>query len=114
MEKNLAFVIARFRDHVVHLNFVNEMAEYLKDVKEVTSYYSLYCYCAQRYLCDKYDNAYLKEIGKKLCENGDYFRALMWLLNIPFAYNLARYKNLSNEDLFYDKHKKNADKDGAK
>ena len=27
----------------------------------------------------------------------------MWQLNLPFAYNLPRYKNLSMESLFYSK-----------
>ena len=26
---------------------------------------------------------------------------MLWVLNAPFAYHLARYKNLSIEDLFY-------------
>ena len=37
---------------------------------------------------------------KRLNETGTYLRDLMWNIDLPFAYNLARYKNLSNEDLF--------------
>ena len=39
---------------------------------------------------------------EKLIKFGTYNKDFMWLINVPFAYNLPRYKNLSNEEIFYD------------
>ena len=91
-----------FRNNVEHLNVVKNMHLYFEDVKEVKSYYGLYCYVLQRLLFDKVNN---EEYKKNVLEKGTYSKDLMWQFNLPFAYNLARYKNLSDEGLFYDKTK---------
>ena len=68
----------------------------------MTSYYSLYCYILQRLLLDNNNNDKFAEIKEKLIKFGTYNKDFMWLINVPFAYNLPRYKNLSNEEIFYD------------
>lgn len=104
--ENLQNVPKVFRNAVAHLNVINE-ADVLMEGAKVSSYYALYCYCLQQYLYKKCGNAYMEEKIKQLKEHRTYCKDLMWLFNLPFAYNLARYKNLSNEQLFYDEEVRN-------
>ena len=86
-----------FRNEIEHLNVIKSMHLYFNEVKDVNSYYGLFCYILQRRL-----NMGNEELKVTIKEKGRYCKNLMWQLNLPFAYNLARYKNLSNEGLFYD------------
>ena len=95
-------VITAYRNNVQHLNVINNITKYLGDISEVTSYYSLYCYILQRLLLDDNNNDKFAAIKEKLIKFGTYNKDFMWLINVPFAYNLPRYKNLSNEEIFYD------------
>lgn len=97
-------VYSDYRNAVAHLNVINEMNTYLESAT-VTSYYGFYCYCMQRYLLDKNSNAEVMKVMASVKETGTYSRDLMWLLNLPLAYNLPRYKNLSSEALYYDREK---------
>ena len=36
-----------------------------------------------------------------LSKHNTYVKDFTWIINVPFAYNIARYKNLSIKDLFY-------------
>lgn len=93
------------RNNVMHLNIVHNMVDYVEEVKNITSYYAFYCYILQRIIVGDNPNEknQLKaKYGKALQESGIYNKSFMWELNLPFAYNLPRYKNLSNEKLFYD------------
>ena len=121
-ELSVENVIKVYRDAVIHVNVVNRMEEYLDDfADESITYYGLYCYCLQRYLCECDEGhklSKLKGLQARLNEYRTYNKDFMWLLNLPFAYNLARYKNLSSEKLFYDepeqvpeRSEKTADKD---
>lgn len=114
---NLLF--GEYRNAVAHMNAVNNAAKYIGDIKAVTSWFELYHYLMQRWLIDA--GYYCKdENGERLvpfaerfaadeklmkCANGvhehnSYSKDLLWLLNLPFAYNLPRYKNLSMDSLF--------------
>lgn len=95
-------IIADYRNNVQHLSVVNNVTKYLGDIAEVTNYYSLYCYILQRILLEKSKNVKFADMKENLIKYGTYNKDFMWLLNIPFAYNLPRYKNLSNEAIFYD------------
>ena len=98
-------IIKNYRNSVQHLNVVSHLTNYLGEIKEFSSYYSLYCYILQRLLLDDNNNkkiAKLPEIKEKLINSGTYSKDFMWMINIPFAYNIPRYKNLSNEKIFYD------------
>lgn len=95
-------IVTEYRNNVQHLAVVNNITKYLGDISEVTSYYSLYCYILQRLLLDNNNNDKFAAIKEKLIKFGTYNKNFMWLINVPFAYNLPRYKNLSNEEIFYD------------
>ena len=101
-------LIVDYRNNVAHLNVINTMDRYIADCKE-SSYYGMYCYCLQRHMfddiCEKAPNGKISEIMKKVKETGTCSKDLMWLINLPFAYNLPRYKNLSNEILFNERDK---------
>lgn len=108
-QNHIDFAVTSYRNNVEHLNVVHCMTKYFSEVKDVKSYYGVYCYIMQRMLCDeliiknqdKPDvRQTFEEYNRLLKDHGTYSKNLMWLLNFPFAYNLARYKNLSNEDLF--------------
>ena len=93
-------VLLRFRNWVAHLNVVNQAADLVEGVK-ADSFYGVYCYCLQKLLLSALnDSKAAAEILNDVKKTGKYCKDLMWLINLPFAYNLARYKNLSNEYLF--------------
>ena len=97
------------RNNVMHLSVVNRMDEFIGGAKCKT-YYGLYCYVLQRILFDKTSDAKKRQYINAVQVSGGYCKDLMWYLNLPFAYNLARYKNLSMEALFYDEYENtNAD-----
>lgn len=116
--KKIEPVISQFKNAIDHLNVVRNAPNYFEDIKEVNSFYGMYCYALQNLLADKMirwkrnDNntdesvACINETGKKLKQNLNEFRTynkdFMWVINMPFAYNFPRYKNLSSEYLFYD------------
>lgn len=96
-----ASVYRQFRNKVEHLNIVRDAAELAKGVK-ANSFYGVYCYCLQKSLKDEIERCltcYHDEL-EIVFESGRYCKDLMWALDLPFAYNIARYKNLSNEYLF--------------
>ena len=105
-EKNdNANLFLEMRNKIVHLNVVHDMVKYINEIKNITSYYAFFCYVLQRMIIGNNSNEQNKfkaKYSKTLQEFGTYSKDLMWVLNLPFAYNLPRYKNLSNEQLFYD------------
>lgn len=101
-------ILRCFRNNVMHLSIIQKMCESIDKVKNVSSFYAFYCYVLQCIVLEEADkkatsinkeqvNKYIAYVNKF----GQYDKNLMWKLNTPFAYNLARYKNLSNETLFY-------------
>lgn len=100
--------IRLYRNQVAHLNAVRDVQDYASDIKGFSSYFQLYHYAMQR--------AVQKAIRPDLKNSGvsprtaDYFAALdkyrtyskdfTKALNAPFGYNLARFKNLSVDELF--------------
>ena len=103
-------IIAMYRNAVAHLNIPVRFADYLSDMKEITSYYSIFVYALERYIVDSQIRntegraqvfaALIRRFADTL-RRGIPSRDMLWIINTPFAYNLARYKNLSVEDLFY-------------
>lgn len=94
------------RNKIVHLNVIEQMDRYLPYARNVRSYYGLYCFLLQKVVLQEFLAAntnndaakrYLEEIDK----HGTFCKDLMWLLNLPYAYCLPRYKNLSVENLYY-------------
>ena len=115
LEQNFAnsdeWAIGAFRDKVEHLDGIRNADLYIKDVKEIHSWFELYHYIMQRRIMDqfayesgKYGNVVLQpkteEYFKKVRTYGNYCKDFVKALNVPFAYNLPRYKNLSIDELF--------------
>ena len=101
-KKRSACVLKNYRNVVAHLNVVSKAAKLAQGVK-ADSFYGVYCFCLQKLLLQdtkSQGSARAELLLKRLNETGTYLRDLMWNIDLPFAYNLARYKNLSNEDLF--------------
>lgn len=104
LTKNLNFIINNkfeesiryFRNNVAHLTIVKDLPKYVQKMKTTDSYYSCYCYVLETIICEKMK--YIKCIEK--LKTGTYSSDMMKILCMPFAYNLARYKHLSIEDLF--------------
>lgn len=114
------WAIRRYRDGVEHLNVIRKASDYIDGIKEFSSYFEIYHYLIQRHLKAQflYDS---NTIGEKtqaliitkeqlnpktyeyLCfaeTYGVYRKDFVKALNVPFAYNLVRFKNLSIECLF--------------
>ena len=103
------------RNYIMHLSLVSKCAEYLSDVslnrnklseinKIVPVYYELYVYTLERVALE--NNTYLNEkFGEDLSKYKSYNKDLIKRLLAPLGYNLARYKNLTIRDLFYDQYK---------
>lgn len=115
------WAVSSFRNNAEHLNAVRNMDKYINDVACFDSYFELYHYLVQRQLISEFEwdsthkskddpgsmMVYADDLtGKTLTymENVRKYRVcckdFVKALNVPFAYNLARYKNLSIGDLF--------------
>ncbi len=108
--------IRYFRNAAEHINALQCAANYLENVEDTESYYGIYHYIMQRYIMQsysqdksdgKYDKADARDINDKtkeyfeLVENHNtYCKDFVKALCVPFAYNLARFKNLSIDGLF--------------
>jgi len=100
--------IRQYRNKVAHLEVVSNIDEYLSGIKHIESYYALYHYLMQKCLLKNYriedhsQNEYknLNDFSSKLDKHGTYVKDFVKALNVPFGYNLPRYKNLSIDELF--------------
>lgn len=104
--------LKEFRNSVQHLNVIRDAHKYIKyinDNKDVQSYFALYHYLVQRYISERAANRTDKESlseGRlqyylsQVKEYRTYCKDFVKALNVPFAYNLPRYKNLSIDELF--------------
>lgn len=106
-----------YRNKVVHLNAVANADIYINEMTEITSYYDVYHYVMQRILSEKRKNIKNDAILRFLDDVDvykTYSKNLTKVLNLPFAYNQPRYKNLTICDLFNDmddKHEKKEKKE---
>ncbi len=96
--------IRDFRNIVCHLEHIQNLEQNIEKIRVVDSYYALYHYALQKCLEAKPGNAQdgsaLAEYFRKLDSYGTYVKDFVKALNVPFGYNLPRYKNLSIEGLF--------------
>lgn len=102
-------IILVYRNKTEHLNAIRIADRYLDDIREIDSYFALYHYIMQRQLMDLYeagdiernpDSDLLDQYFRCVKKYGTYCKDLVKALNIPFGYNLPRYKNLSIDGLF--------------
>lgn len=103
--------LREYRNAVVHINIPAEMVDYIGDIKEITSYYSIYVYCLERSMLKRFNfwspdlfTDFMAKQRSIINQTGRYSSDMLWVLNVAFAYNMARYKNLCVEDLFYGKY----------
>lgn len=106
--KSIEILLRDFRNVVVHMSAVNSFPKYIQDIGVINSYYDVYMYTIQKMLVSKaiqISNEALLGFAQKydelLSKHNTYVKDFTWIINVPFAYNIARYKNLSIKDLFY-------------
>ena len=101
-------VYRQYRNKVMHLNLCNEFVRYIDDIGSVKTYFDVYSYVVQRWCLTIdggfIDNDYRNKLESDLNQYNAYQRNFLKIINLPFAYNLARYKNLTIGDLFNDKY----------
>lgn len=114
IQQNMAnsdpLMVLGFRNCVEHLGAVRYADKFIGDIAGVDSYYALYHYLVQRYLLEDYEhdahvtedmlNPKMPVYFKLLEKHRTYCKDMVKALNVPFAYNLPRYKNLSIAELF--------------
>lgn len=105
-----------YRNMIAHLSVITDAYKYLSGnspngIKKITSYYQLYHSIMQRLIANQHNYNERKGYGEGMSEktrsfyeaavrSGSYTKDWVKVLNYPFAYNLSRYKNLSNEKFF--------------
>lgn len=120
LENNLACndatLIRQYRNNAAHIGAVRNAHLYIKDIKKFDSYFELYHYITQRtleagyYSFKKFKGQQGETVPALEAKSIEYFAAVrkydayckdfVKALNTPFGYKLARYKNLSINELF--------------
>lgn len=123
-----AWSCTAFRNCVEHLSAIRNADKYINDISAFDSYFELYHYLIQRSLIDQYEfdckcasrkhennpekypyamvmseermNPKMLQYFEMVEKHKSYCKDMVKALNTPFAYNLARYKNLSIKELF--------------
>lgn len=92
-------VFEKVRNNVMHLSVIDKFLSLLgKYNSKNSSYFSLYNFVLQSLVCDVVEE--LSYCKKNFLSKGNYSKDVIQVLNMPFAYNLARYKALTNEKIF--------------
>ena len=112
------YLYKQYRNAIAHLTVITSAYKYTNDdaeirLKNVKSYYQVYQtimqFCLKNQIKfdssrDWWKNTNVNDMVSKLLyaveKTGTYSKTLTRILNTPFAYNVARYKNLSYETLF--------------
>lgn len=105
MENNnqMRQAITQFRNHVEHINIINALCKYYERIETVPSYFGLYHYLMQLWLCgqqEQYDEDKRNPVLNVPDTRRTYCKDMVKLLCYPFGYNLSRYKTLTIEGLF--------------
>ena len=91
--------IQGYRNAIAHLNFIRSCDKWICDIGKISSYYALYQYLVQHYMKDEDRNKqhpYYSQVERYKT----YVKDLVKALNVPFGYNIPRFKNLTIEQLF--------------
>lgn len=101
-----------YRNIVAHLNVVSSFPLYLKELRKIDSYFDLYHYVIMMRLYEQHKSK-IKKYGKSDVLNDEALKVyelvkkyqtankcFIYAVNSPFAYNAARYINLSCKDKF--------------
>ncbi|MDR2201308.1 MAG: type VI-D CRISPR-associated RNA-guided ribonuclease Cas13d [Clostridiales bacterium] len=109
LELEPACLVRQYRNIVAHLGVPHRIpaiiGEFLAGTDvPMTSYFELFHFALQKMLFAKYADRNIPSSLKYFSDKVDNYRSpnhdFIKLLNVPFAYNLARYKNLSVMSLF--------------
>ena len=111
---NINDIFSKLRNAIMHVDIIDNLVKYIDDINfsltndnDLPLYYDLYVYLLERTIMDfdikdnYFKNKYFDLINKYKTYSEDFIRLIL----IPFGYNLARYKNLTNKELFYDQYK---------
>ncbi len=105
----------QYRNNIVHLNIIANLSKLTSTIdKEINSYFEIFHYCTQRVMFDyckgknKVVFAKMKDLAhiKSDCDEFSskntypYSSAVLRFMNLPFAYNVPRFKNLSYQKFF--------------
>lgn len=99
-------LLIAYRNAVDHLNAIPPLGSLCRDIDRVDSYFALYHYAMQQYLNGRenkwapYKTSRERELFAAMARHKTWCSDLVKVLNTPFGYNLARYKNLSIDGLF--------------
>ena len=118
-DKAALFVPYLYRNNVAHLSVIRNGDRFIGGLRRADSWFAVYHYLMQRTLEEQFTRSpeltekqargktFLEDLPPALAGqltrarlHGAYCTDLVKTLNIPFAYNLPRYKNLSVEGLF--------------
>ena len=92
-------VFEKVRNNVMHLAVIDKFLSLLdKYNSKNSSYFSLYNFVLQSLVCDVVEE--LSYCKKNFLSKGNYSKDVIQVLNMPFAYNLARFNALTNEKIF--------------
>lgn len=110
-DQNYRDLYNQYRNNAMHLSVIQQFGKYVGSIKEVNSYFEIYHNVMQRLLSDKIDKcedlkkyfSYQKDNGMTVLvdKSYPYSKPVLRAMNVPFGYNLSRYKNLSFEKIFY-------------
>ena len=105
LKENHINIFSSFRNTALHLNLISNAYKYIDDIRAIKSYYDIYQYILQNWIFNDLgsSNEMLDDFKAKFNRYHTYVNDLVKIMNIPFAYNLARYKNLVIADIFNDK-----------
>jgi hypothetical protein len=98
----------KYRNYFAHITVTEIADKYIQDLTTMpTSYFAIFHYILQRHLPEIIKIYHVKNLPsfydeqiQRVKTTKTYSRILLHVLNTAFAYNLARYKSLSIEDLF--------------
>lgn len=98
-------LLRAYRNNAAHLSVLDEGSKYIGELTEAKSWFYVYHFLMQRVLASKFDRTEalpegLRELLPFAEKRRECSMDLIKVLNLAFAYNLPRYKNLSIDVLF--------------
>lgn len=95
-----------YRNKVVHLNICHDFSDLVEGIRNPGSYFDVYAFAVQNWaLRQDFLGVFRTSLKHDIDTYRTYQRDFLKILNLPFAYNEPRYKNLTIADLFNDKYR---------